>query len=645
MQGFFRSVTTALALVTVLVSVSLAADGPQKSDVDLSALVTNAAKLKCQPLDWALLTGGDGGRFEVLSAKARQVKQEKKVYACLNAVFDSAESCSKYDVAGTHVIARLDKFMDVFVPINDDKIVNDFFAAPGLVWIEVAQSNVLPPPARPEASKERTRGIPDPIVSGGKFGLSGKGVIVAVIDTGIDFNHPDFVSYDDDGRPTSRILYYWDTLSDAYANGEAGSAAPVTYPNGAPIGTVYSRAELTAELAGQRTGPARIVEWDTNGHGTGCAGIAAGNGNASKGKYQGVAPGADIIAVRVGGRGSSPTLENTYLINAIAAWLDDVAGKRPLVVSCSFGGHDGPHDGTRIDERHLSARFAPGKTGRAICIAAGNEGDMPMHAEVNFGSSGEELSWTSYTPADLNIYVDAPNEKDVLYEGLDDSLVRAQYKKLNPTTKHTVIELRLNPGKGRLVLKSDSGKNYVAHAYLLGGDSQFSPDSRDPSHMVGTPATSAAAIAVGSYNWNDRFNQHGETYYLPDFVRDREMLIGELSGYSNPGQLTDDGFSKPNIVAPGQWFTAPASTNSSALRETSGFYQLFNGTSAATPYMAGVIALALEKDPSLTAGEIRQALKQSASQDQYTGRPPNPQWGSGKLNLTAVERLVKSIGR
>jgi subtilisin family serine protease len=583
--------------------------------------------------------------FDVRLTKAANIEQDQKAYVCLNVVFNSADACRDFDVDGTHVIARFDKYLDVFVPTDDRDVLEKFFAAPGMDWFEIASSSVLPPPARPTQSEEESRAIPDKILAGGGFGLSGKGVIVAVIDSGIDFHHPDFITYDQSERPTSRILYLWDTLSDAYANGETGSPAKIKYPNGAPIGTIYNQDELTEEL--RRSRP-RILEWDTNGHGTGCAGIAAGNGNSSSRKYQGVAPQADIIAVRVGGRGSSPVLENTYLLNAIAAWLDEVVGKRPLVISCSYGGHQGPHDGTRIEEQHFSARFPADRPGRVACMAAGNEGHVPMHAELKISDRPAKLTWASNAAAELAIYVETPDAEDVEIEGPDEAVLEAQSKpKVNPLTNCTVIEMALLPGAGRLLVRSRSGKDYVAHAYLLGEDlAAFADNSSTHERMVNTPATAAAAIAVGSYNWNDQFNQHGETYYLSDVVRpDKTMSIGELSGYSNPGHISADGSAKPEIVAPGQWFTAPAALNASADRDTSGYYQRFNGTSAATPYTAGVMALLLEKDPSLTTGEIRRLLKQSAAKDQYTGQPPNPDWGYGKLNYTAVESMVKNVGR
>ncbi len=154
---------------------------------------------------------------------------------------------------------------------------------------------------------------------------------------------------DDNGKSASRLLYFWDTLSDAFVEGKRGSQVrpPVNWPDGSPMGVVYTGQELTDEM---NTKDPQIRMWDTAGHGTSCAGIAAGNGRGSNGKYAGVAPEADLIAVRIG---SGDNLENAHLINAICAWIDDIATKanKPVVVSCSFSAQAGAHDGNTVRER------------------------------------------------------------------------------------------------------------------------------------------------------------------------------------------------------------------------------------------------------------------------------------------------------
>ena len=469
---------------------------------------------------------------------------------------------------------------------------------------------------------------------------TGKGVILAVIDTGIDFHHPDFVTYDKEGQPTSRILYFWDTFSDAYSGQKVGKPASVAYPNGAAIGTIYSRDDLTAELRGSKP---RIGVWDTNGHGTACAGVAAGNGNASQGQNAGVAPDADIIAVRIAKANGAMT--NEYLLGAICDWLDSIAGTRPVVVSCSFGGQNGGHDGFLVEERQLDARFALKRKSRALCIAAGNEGADFMHGEAVFKGQDTPgvLSWKADGPGDLELDVQTNDPDDIDFRTAHSELIKVSSRELDDRSGHSRVVFNIDAGQNSLSVFSKSGKKTQADAYVYGGT--FDESCCVPGKQIGTPGTTANAITVGSYNWNDEFQTSGVTLSYPDVDRpDRPMNIGELSAYSNPGyRRGDDQLVKPDIVSPGQWFAACCAPNVDlpVARDTSARYRLFNGTSAATPYTAGVLALVYEKNPALTVGEIKDLLRQYADHDAETGKTPNPRWGYGKLTRAAVERMLE----
>ncbi len=342
-------------------------------------------------------------------------------YKVLHLEFKNADSCERFKADGAYVFNRFGRFADLFIDADKnlaDVLFKDKNA--GIVWFDFSTTAIAPPPPPARKDKENVRAL-EGVLRGGAGALTGKGVLVAIIDTGIDFHHPDFIDYDADGKPTSRLLAFWDTASDAYAD-QIGSPGPVRYPNGASVGTVFSRADLTTEL---RSGKPRIHVWDIDGHGTACASIAAGNGNAlEKKRYAGVAPQADLIAVRIQDRG--PGLENFYLLNAICAWVNDLAAKegKPAVLSCSFGGHVGGHDGYRIDERQLNARFPNTLRGRAICIAGGNEGADRIHAAVSFGPDDKgTLKWDSYRGGTLDIYTDAENKTDVEVEGVSDKQV------------------------------------------------------------------------------------------------------------------------------------------------------------------------------------------------------------------------------
>ena len=116
---------------------------------------------------------------------------------------------------------------------------------------------------------------------------TGKGVIVGIIDTGIDWQHPDFRDPADSLR--SRIISIWDRESSPEVTEEGSS------PEGFGYGRVWTRDEIEAALRGEAGGPPR----DPYRHGTLVAGIAAGNGNADS-RYRGIAPESEIVVVAFG---------------------------------------------------------------------------------------------------------------------------------------------------------------------------------------------------------------------------------------------------------------------------------------------------------------------------------------------------------
>ncbi|HEV3417781.1 MAG TPA: S8 family serine peptidase [Pirellulales bacterium] len=563
-------------------------------------------------------------------------------FVALNLEFADADSCFALTVDGVYVISRYDRFADVIVSLKDDKTVDNLFAAPGVVWGEPAGGAVTPPPPPLTPATETARGVPEEIIRGGINGLTGKGVIVAVIDTGVDFHHPDFISYDSAGRPTSRLLYFWDTLRIRRPDDELGSAAPVTFPDGTSIGTIYSRDEMTADL---RSGQSQINDCDTNGHGTACASIAAGNGRAAGGRYTGVAPDADIVAVRVGDAGG--TMVSGYMLGPICDWLEKVAGQSPLVISCSFGGIYGGHDGFAIKERQLDTRFPLNRQGRAICVAAGNERTDRYHAGLTIAGADAlaQLNWTCPAASSMKIYVQTDRTDDLQLTPGDGAKLSDAGLFVHPLTNQVVIELDLAAGKGNLSVVSKSGQTYRADAYLEDPEDQFTDVPGNPEKLIGTPGTSANVITVGSYNWNDKFEHDGKVISLADAVDDTKsaMTIGGLSGYSSPGFLRIGDAVKPEIGAPGQYYAAAAPLVLKSVdwaRDTSGRYQLFNGTSAATPYTAGIVALMMQKNPKITLGEIKNAFKTYATTDDFTGPVPNTDWGYGKLDGDAVRRIL-----
>jgi subtilisin family serine protease len=270
-----------------------------------------------------------------------------------------------------------------------------------------------------------------------------------------------------------------------------------------------------------------------------------------------------------------------------------------------------------------------------------------MHAEANFGGPPQArlITWDANPGALLDIYFNT-GEEDLALAPAGGTQFSLETQ-LNPLTGQWRARLTLAGGLGGVYLYSQTNQSREAHLYLAGG--AFRPGSVSYSHLVSQPGTAAHAITVGSYDWNDLFHADGKEQTLLDPCRKKELIVGDLSCYSSPGPRRD-GSAKPEIAAPGEWFAAAYAKD---LRgrgvagwgaiDTTGNYVAMNGTSAATPYTAGLIALLFQHNPRLTLGQVRELLQKHATRDPFTNDLPNGQWGYGKLDLRAVQRIFASV--
>jgi subtilisin family serine protease len=571
-------------------------------------------------------------------------------YSVLHIEFRDAATCAAFQMTDVTPLTRFDRFATVFVPRENQKVVEAVGDAPGVVWIDQDETAQAPPPPQISVTNERPK-TSEIIARGGVGGLTGKGVIVAIIDSGIDYHNPEFIDASS-GQLVSRLLAYWDTLDDTFdrSGGKVGIRPSFAYPNKASIGTIYTRDQLSADL---RSPSPRIAEPDAEGHGTACAAVAAGNGRCSMGKYLGVAPAADLIGVRVS---SGPQMENAYLLGAVCEWLDQIARRegRPLVINCSFASQGGGHDGCRIEEREIDARFPATAKGRAICIAAGNEDEDGMHSRVqlNRTAAQQQLQWVAIRggrrgprSADIALFVDGVAPDAVTVQG-DGVKVVARY--IHPFSRSSVLDLEA-PAQGTLQVSVTGNRGATVDAYVYGdaGKVRFTDKLCSRGQLIGSPGLAHNAVTVGSYDFNDGFDFPDADARLDIFPGGKPsmMQVGAISAYSNRG-YSRRGDTKPDLAAPGQYHIVPAvpATEKQKLpRDKNGKLTIFNGTSAATPYTAGVIALMLEKDPSLTVGQVKDLLHKHASHDTYVGDVPNATWGYGKLDLEAIKAVIGAI--
>ena len=473
---------------------------------------------------------------------------------------------------------------------------------------------------------------------------TGKGVIVGIIDSGIDWRHPDFRDPADSLR--SRILSIWDMDS------ELGPS-----PAGFDFGREWPRDEIEAALRGEGTGPPRDISGGVlSGHGTYVAGIAAGNGNADP-RYRGMAPEAEIVVVS--------TFSQQFSLWDAIRYISGVAERegRPVVVNASIV--TGP--GTEREGWEQLLRETPG---RAMVASAGNAGesghcrfDLAETESYTIYRAEEEkvASWEEGPGSELWLaaYHQGPGEawlgiglsadqlvwrslRDLADEGLDpyappyftvDSLATesggtraylgwAAYSEGGEIGARIIVSDRMREPADWIVAARGRGMLHVwAHSAQSEGvrqapeDPQFMPF--DNRYGIVYPSSSAEVISVGAFANRDLDFRPG-TY--------EGLAVGDLLPFSSRGPALD-GLLKPDLVAPGV-LTAARSGDSTRYRTAA-------GTSASAPVVAGAVALYFERFPRATNREVWRALTESAASDEFTGETPNLDWGYGKLDVAA----------
>ncbi|MGQ9699231.1 MAG: S8 family peptidase, partial [Armatimonadota bacterium] len=471
-----------------------------------------------------------------------------------------------------------------------------------------------------------------------EYGATGRGVIVGIVDTGIDVLHPDFIRPDG----TSRVLYLWDQ-----------NAVSGTSPAGFGYGREYTATDIAVALRTPSLRP-RDAGSESPGHGTHVCGIAAGNGRAS-GRYVGVAPEADLIVVATDFEHSLDA--NRYIL----AKAEEL--KRPVVINLSWGSHYGPHDGTDLETSGLNALVGPGKPGRAITVAAGNEGEDEIHVSgaVSLDKSAE---FSAYTPLGTSLV-----EIDIWHDSRDTFLTSVGYRQSsgavasvlsattgtvrrksitsgvfagavvtidcaeapyinNTTLSHVMVDVDLSQTDygGRpnapwvITLQKVAGTGSGEfHAWLSSEDGQYftARMGEVPGNSELTITDQACApnlISVGSYVTRTRWTNidgHLVDYGVPGYPP------GSMSYFTSRGP-TRDGRLKPDLVAPGEWIASAMSGDALVTRSEratvteDGMHWYMQGTSMSSPHVAGVIALMFQLNPNLDASEIRSILRDTA---------------------------------
>ncbi|MCP4291009.1 MAG: S8 family serine peptidase [bacterium] len=516
-------------------------------------------------------------------------------------------------------------------------------------------------------------------------GMTGKGVIVGIVDTGIDWRHGDFLNPDG----TTRILYLWDMVDGSYgeSDGAIGDLAPMAAYNEAlnmtyRYGTLYDADDINQALQGKDT----CRSEDRAGHGTACASIAAGNGlstgDTSAESFEGLAPDADLIICRAG----DGSFDNDYVL--AVQWIIEKARElgQPCVINLSLGGHFSAHDGHEPVEVFMNDLVGEGIPGSVICASAGNEGRESFHAAVRYGpkSAGQADANSSLIEifvkekTELHVLFDADDEWGLAIMGQDNFLVSDEgvqsisyIQKVDGKPDILVpdaipVEQLIDWARAIQFGVAGSGSEQVKvplpagryYAWAYGASEKVTNGKCDlylpftfqgtfgsgtvKEAMVGSPGNADNIITVGSYDHNITWPNidGGTTRY--------NMIEGGISGFSNPG-FRRDGVVKPDLAAPGRFAISAAAEGSSMKKDAGnshitpdGLHLAWEGTSASTPYVAGVVALILQKNPNLDAAQVREILIRTAKSDRNTGSTPNPAWGYGKVNSEAAIRATKA---
>lgn len=460
--------------------------------------------------------------------------------------------------------------------------------------------------------------------------LSGKGVLLSVIDSGIDYMHPDFCNPD----KSTRILALWDQTipPDASKN-----RFP---PEGYSLGTLYTGEQINAAI--NAATPQERYELcssvDSSGHGTHVTGIAAGNGRASSGRYRGVAYEASLLVIKLGSPGPRGFPSTTQLMLAVDFSIRYAISQRlPLVINLSFGNTYGSHSGTSLLETYLDHVSELGAV--SIVAGSGNEGNNGGHAggrlaggetrhlEFSIGDYEQSLSiqiWKNYWD-DIRIVLQAPAGKGTVTIPdrpgswrfrADDTALLVYYGEPSPYSLYQEIYLDLLPEKSFIstgiwsftftaqTVTDGIYDLWMPSAAVRGLSTQFLTPA--PEITLTIPSTSARVITVGAYDAKSNtpapFSGRGFTW--------------------NTNQV------KPDIVAPGVDITSCA---------VGGGYETRSGTSMAAPFVSGSCALLMQwgildgNDPFLYGEKMKSYLIRGAKRLPFASAYPNPQTGWGAL--------------
>ena len=477
----------------------------------------------------------------------------------------------------------------------------------------------------------------------------GKGVLIGIVDTGINYTSPVFRN--EDG--TTRILGIWDqTLPEDASKPTPG--VPDYYPmGGASYGTEFTREEINIALTSDDPF-ALVPSKDTNGHGTYLAGLAAGKAFPLQ-NFTGAAPMADLAVVKL--KPAKKYLRDYYLIpeNATAFQENDIMMgikylrviadrfRQPLVILLGLGSNYGSHTGTSPLSQ-VTQNYG-GFFGIATVIAAGNETGLAHHyagrlsadtsyedVELRVGEKEAERGfilelWSSatelYTVGFVSpggerinrIPILANNETRIPFL-LENTTITVNYELIEAGSGSQLVSMRFEkPSAGIWTIRVYNTQFLTGEYHMWLPVQGFISDETvflrpDPSNTITVPGNSRLPITVGAYDH-----------------RNNSIYIHSSRGY------TSRDYVKPDLAAPGVEVLGPAVQN----RNTQTFTR-HTGTSAAAAITAGAVAnllswgIVMGNYPTMSEASIKSYLIRGANRNPAISYP-NREFGYGTLDL------------
>ena len=461
----------------------------------------------------------------------------------------------------------------------------------------------------------------------GNLRLTGRGVLIGIVDSGVDYRHPAFLTAD--GK--SRILRLWD------------QSIPGNPPEGYATGTEYTNEEINEALSLSVQGGRRLVpSEDVSGHGTAVLGVAAGSDFSRGAVKRGVAYESDLLVVKMGIPRQDSFPRTTELMQGVDYLVRQaIRLGRSIAINLSFGNNYGSHRGDSLLETYLDNVSGMGKN--VICVGMGNNGNDALHTggmlspgeiqEIELGVGAFEPTlnvqlWKNYED-EMEIYLEHPAGERVgpLFETLGAQRWQAGNTELliyygKPAPYHVTQEIYVDflpqdektpyvdSGVWKIILAARNIKNGEYFLWLPGGKT-LNPGTAfylpRPQGTLTIPATARRVISVGAYDA-------------------RQNTYADFSGRGCRALP----YPKPDLAAPGVDIYAP---------RPGGGYAAFTGTSFSTPFVTGAAALLMEwgiirrNDPYLYGEKLKAYLRRGAKALQGSEKLPNDLIGWGRLCL------------